>query len=58
VEAVNTAVYLKSRSPSVALKEETPYECMFGVKPNVSNLKIFGCIAHVHIDSQARKNLT
>ena len=54
-EAVNTAVYLKNRSPSVALKEETPYECMFGVKPNVSSLKIFGCIAHVHIDSQARK---
>ena len=54
-EAVNTAVYLKNRSPSVALKEEMPYECMFGVKPNVSSLKIFGCIAHVHIDSQARK---
>ena len=54
-ETVNTAVCLKNRSPSVALKEETPYECMFGVKPNVSNLKIFGCIAHVHIDSQARE---
>ena len=28
---------------------------VFGVKPNVSNLKIFECIAHVHIDSRARK---
>ena len=54
-EAVNTAVYLKNRSPSVALKDKTPYECMFHVKPNVSNLKTFGCIAYVHIRPEERK---
>jgi len=57
-EAVNTAVYLKNRSPTVALKEETPYECMFGVNPNVSNLKIFECIAHVHIGFRQERSLT
>ena len=38
-EAVNTAVYLKNRSPI------TPYECLFNRKPDVAHLRVFGCIA-------------
>ena len=54
-EAVNNAVYLKNRSPSAALKEQTPYQCMFNSKPDVLNLKVFGCMAYAHIPRDNRK---
>ena len=54
-EATNTALYLKDRSPCVALKDKTPYQCMFNEKPDVSNLKVFGCTAFVHIPPRSRK---
>ncbi len=47
-EAVNTATYLHNRSPISSLPDKTPYECWYGTKPNVSNLKIFGSICFVH----------
>jgi len=41
-EAINTAVYLKNRSPSNLLKEKTPNEKWYGKRPKVSHLRIFG----------------
>jgi hypothetical protein len=46
-EAVRTAIYLLNRSPTKALNNITPFEAWHGVKPKVSHLKIFGCVAHV-----------
>ena len=54
-EAVNTAVYLRNRSPTTALKEITPYERPFKKKRNVANLKVFGCISFVHVPEHQRK---
>ena len=54
-EAVNTAVYLHNRSPRVALKDKTPYECWYGSKPNVSNLRVFGCLSFVHAPDGKRQ---
>ena len=56
-EAVNTAVYLRNRNPTTALKETTPYECLFKRKPDVANLKVFGCLSLVHIPDNQRKKL-
>ena len=42
-KAVNTAVYLKNRSPTTALDGITPYECLFNRKPDVTHLRVFGC---------------
>eukprot|EP00794_Sanderia_malayensis_P011639 gene11639-biopygen9313 len=56
-EALNTAVYLWNRSPTVALDGVTPYERFFGKKPDVGNLKTFGCKAFVHIPSEKRSKL-
>ena len=56
-EAINTSVYLRNRCPSVALSDVTPYECLFNEKPDVSNLRIFGCMAYVHIPECQRKKL-
>jgi len=48
--ALLTAVYLINRSPTSALKEnKTPYEKLKGTKPDLSNLKIFGCVAYAKL---------
>lgn len=44
-EAVNTAVYLRNRSPTKALKNQTPLQAWSNIKPNVSHLRMFGCKA-------------
>ena len=36
-EALNTAVYVKNRSPATALKDQTPFEALFGYKPSVKH---------------------
>ncbi|CAB4032081.1 Retrovirus-related Pol poly from transposon TNT 1-94, partial [Paramuricea clavata] len=41
----------------VALKDKTPHECLFGKKPDVSNLKVFGCMCYVHIPDSNRRKL-
>ena len=42
---VDTACYLKNRSPTSALVDKTPYEVWSGQKPYVTHLKVFGCEA-------------
>jgi hypothetical protein len=39
------------------LKGITPFECLYNRKPDVSNLRIFGCIAFAHIPEHMRKKL-
>ena len=57
-EAVVTANYLKNRLPTKALKGYvTPYEKWFGRKPDVSHLKVFGCIAYAHVPDVLRRKL-
>ncbi len=53
-EAVNTATYLRNRSPTKLLKK-TPYECWFNKKPNVLHLKVFGCDV-VYLDKKPGKS--
>ncbi|CAH2104034.1 unnamed protein product [Euphydryas editha] len=55
-EAVNTAVYLKNRSPVASLdKNTTPYEMWTGSKPNLSHLRVFGSPVMVHVPKERRK---
>ena len=35
----------------------TPFERLFNRKPNVSNLKVFGCVAYAHIPENMRNKL-
>ena len=56
-EAVSTMIYLRNRSPTTSLEGKTPYEYYFGKKPDVSNLRVFGCICFVHIPDQLRRKL-
>lgn len=55
-EAVNTAVYIKNRSPAASLDQNTtPYEMWTGKKPDISHLRIFGSPAMVHIPKEKRR---
>ena len=56
-EAVSTAVLMKNVSPSSYLQDMTPYERWWNQKPDVSNLRIFGCIAYVHVPAEKRTKL-
>jgi transposase InsO family protein len=48
-EAVTTAVYLLNRSPTKSVSGKTPFEVWHGYKPDVSYLRVFGCVAHVKV---------
>lgn len=56
-EAVTTAIYLKNRSPTVAVSGATPEEIWTGAKVDVSDLRVFGCKAYAHIPKECRKKL-
>src|SRR5271169_588993 len=56
-EAAATAVYIRNRVSTRALKGMTPYERFFGRRPDVRNLRAFGCIAYAHVPKQQRHKL-
>ena len=54
-EAVMTACYLQNRLPTKATQiHKTPYELWNGSKPDLSNLRVFGSEAYVHIPKEKR----
>jgi hypothetical protein len=48
-EATMTTIYVQNKSPHRILKDMTPEEAFSGKKPNVENLRIFGCPVYSHI---------
>ncbi|KFD46771.1 hypothetical protein M513_12352 [Trichuris suis] len=54
-EAIGTANYLRNRCLTKALRNVTPEEAWSGRKPNLSHLKLFGCLAMVHIPARRRQ---
>ena len=55
-EAIAYTVYTVNRV-STKTAPFTPYQNCFGTKPDISNLRIFGSIAYVHIPKVERKKL-
>ena len=55
-EAAVTANYIKNRSPSSS-STQTPWELFYGRKPDVSNMRVFGAKAYVHVPKQLRYKL-
>ena len=56
-EAVSHANYLIIRSPTRANFGTTPEEKYTGKIPDLSMLKFFGCLVHVHVPKESRKKL-
>ena len=57
MDLLRTSIYLKNRSPckTLRLQHITPYEAISGNTPDLSHLRLIGCIAWVHIPEEARK---
>ncbi len=47
-ETLSTTAYLCNRSPTKAVVGMTPFEAFHGNKPNVKNLRAFGCVSFAH----------
>ena len=56
-EAVSTAVYTRNRCPTQALASKTPQEAWSGIRPHVSHMRTFGCIAYALVPSAKRTKL-
>ncbi|CAH9106502.1 unnamed protein product [Cuscuta europaea] len=56
-EAVRHATFIINRTPTRALVGTTPYEKLYCEKPNLEDLKVFGCIAYDKIVSKHLKKL-
>ncbi len=50
------AVHLYNRTPIHRLEWQTPYELLNGTKPDISQLRIFGCGAYVFLPPKICKN--
>lgn len=55
-EAVANAAYIQNRLPTSTLKHETPYQTWYDKQPNVSHIKVFGCVAYAHVPDTERRN--
>ena len=49
------AAYIWNRCPTTSLTDKTPYECWFGKKTDLSNVRVFGCVAYAHVPNQLRR---
>jgi len=58
-DAVMTAAYIRNRVPHRSVKPHgasmTPLEAFTGRKPNVANIRVFGCDAYVLVPDKFRK---
>jgi hypothetical protein len=57
VEVVHTVVYLRNRSPTLALAGQTPYEAWYGFKPKVNHLRFFGSTCYSLVPKKKRTKL-
>ena len=55
-EALSAFIYVWNRVSTSALSSKTPYEVFYGSKPDVSRLRVWGCVAYVHIQKDKRPN--
>jgi hypothetical protein len=56
-DALNAQIHVWNRLPTSSLKGMTPHEAWFKRKPDVSHLRIWGCLAYVFIQKDKRRSL-
>ena len=47
-------IYVLNRCPTASLKRQTPYEAWHRKKPDVSQVRIWRCLAYVHVQKDKR----
>lgn len=53
-QALQLAVRINNPAPTSAVQGKSPYEAFYGKKPDLSMLRVFGCLAYVHIQKDFR----
>ena len=56
-ESTSTSMYIQNISMHAVLDEKNPEEVFTGEKPDISNLRIFGCLVYVHIPKEKRTKM-
>ena len=56
-KVVSTAIYIMNKTSTVAIHDVTPKEHFTSKKPHLSHLKVFGCIAYVHVPDELHTKL-
>ena len=54
-EAASAACYVYNRLPNAPLKCKSPHEVWYSRKPDLSNLRVFGCVAYALVPAAKRK---
>ena len=53
-EALAAFIHVWNRTPTSAVPGKTPWETFYGTKPDVSMLRVWGCVAYVYIQKDKR----
>ena len=56
-KAANMALYLMKRCTTSRMHDITPHERLYGKKPDLSHIRIFGSITYVHSPDEKRQKL-
>jgi transposase InsO family protein len=56
-KAIATTIYIMNRTPTTVIHGMTFEEKITGKKPDVSHLKVFGCIKYMHVLNEKRSKL-
>jgi hypothetical protein len=56
-KVIVTIVYIINQTPTTTIHGMTSEEKFISKKPNVSLLRVFGCIVHVHVLNEKRSKL-
>jgi hypothetical protein len=54
-EALAAFIHVWNRTPTSAVPGKTPWESFYGTKPDLSMLRVWGCVAYVHIQKDKRE---
>ena len=49
-------LHVLNRTPTAPLPDQTPHEAWLKKKPDVSHLRVWGCLAYVHVQKDKRKS--
>jgi len=50
-------IHVLNRCPTSAVEEKTPHEVWYKEKPGVGHLRVWGCLAYVHIQKDKHAKL-
>ena len=56
-EALATATYLLNRRPSSAVQNGIPFSLLYGLPPDYSHLRVFGCLCYPNMIATSRHKL-